>query len=99
MFHNAFHWLHFIDKMQKPKNAFNRKLYDNVVGKALEKLQVKEFAKIHDREVWADRGYGTILMSDQRGETRVFDSGRFTVENQASKGNWGELIRTLKSIK
>lgn len=96
---SEFHWHHFIDKMQKPKNAFNRKLYDNVVGKAFEKLQVKEFAKIHDREVWADRGYGTILMSDQRGETRVFDSGRFTVENQASKGNWGELIRTLKSIK
>jgi hypothetical protein len=96
---SEFHWHHFIDKMQKPKAAFYRKLYDNTVGKALQKLQVNEFAKIHDREVWADRGYGTILMSDQRGETRVFDSGRFTVENQASKGNWSELIRTLKSIK
>ena len=96
---SEFHWHHFVDKMQKPKNAFNRKFYDNTVGKALQKMQVNEFAKIHDREVWADRGYGTILMSDQRGETRVFDSGRFTVENQASKGNWSELIRTLKSIK
>ena len=95
---SEFHWHHFVDKMQKPKNAAARKLYDSTVGKFAARLQIDEFARIHDREVWADRGYGTILMSDKFGETRVFNSGAFTKEEEASKGNWNALVLTLKSI-
>ena len=96
---SEYHWHHFLAKMQKPKNAFLRKSYDSTFGLLAKRLQIDEFARIHDREVWADRGYGTILMSDKLGETRVFDSGAFTKEEEASKGNWDALILTLKSIK
>ena len=96
---SEYHWHHFLAKMQKPKNAFLRKSYDSTFGVLAKHLQIDEFARIHDREVWADRGYGTILMSDKLGETRVFNSGAFTKEEEASKGNWDALILTLKSIK
>ena len=95
---DEYHWHHFLDKMQKPEKAVVRKLYDSVVETVRTRMNVDEFTKIHDREAWADRGYGTILMSDQVGETRVFDSGNFTVERQATKGNWNALITALKAI-
>ncbi len=95
---DEYHWHHFLAKMQKPEKAAVRKLYDSVVGTFRTRMNVDEFIKIHDREAWADRGYGTILMSDQVGETRVFDSGNFTVEQQATRGNWNALITALKAI-
>ena len=95
---DEYHWHHFLAKMQKPEKAAVRKLYDSVVGTFRTRMNVDEFIKIHDREAWADRGYGTILMSDQVGETRVFNSGNFTVEQQATRGNWNALITALKAI-
>ena len=94
-----YHWYHLLDRLQKPTNLAKRKLFDSVFTPIKTHLQIDEFSKIHDREVWADRGYGTILMSDRDGETRVFDGGNFTAEQQATKGNWAALLRTLKNIR
>lgn len=96
---SEFHWHHFLANMQRPQNVVARRLYDIVVGTAKNYLQVDEFAKIHDRKVWADRGKGTILMSDNTGETRAFDSGAFTQDTKATNGSWDALIKTLKGIK
>ena len=96
---SEFHWHHFLANMQRPRWIIGRRLYDIVVGTAKNYLQVDEFAKIHDRKVWADRGKGTILMSDNTGETRAFDSGAFTKDTKATNGSWDALIKTLKGIK
>jgi hypothetical protein len=96
---SEYHWHHFLAKMQKPESGVKRLLYEALVTPFQEKMQIDEFAKIHDREVWVDRGYGTILMSDKIGETRVFDNGKFTKERQATLGNWEALITALKAIK
>ena len=96
---SEFHWHHFLDNMQRPQNVVKRRIYDLVVGNFKEFIQVDEFAKIHDRKVWADRGRGTILMSDNAGETRAFDSGAFTADKDATTGSWGALIKALKGIK
>ena len=85
--------------MRRPQNVIARRLYDIFVGGAKNLLQVDEFAKIADRNVWADRGRGTILMSDNTGETRAFDSGAFTQDIKATNGSWDALIITLKGIK
>lgn len=94
-----FYWHHFLDNMQRPTNVIARRIYDISVGNFKNSLQVDEFAKIHDRKVWADRGRGTILMSDNAGETRAFDSGAFTPDKNATTGSWGALIKALKGIK
>ncbi len=94
-----FQWHHFLANMRKPQNVVGRRLYDVLVGTINDALQVDEFAKIKDRHVWADRGRGTILMSDQIGDTRAFDNGRFTPDTQATNGNWDALIKALKAIK
>ena len=96
---SEFHWHHFLANMQRPRWIIGRRLYDIGVGIAKNYLQVDEFAKIHDRKVWADRGKGTILMSDNTGETRAFDSGAFTKDTKATNGSWDALIKTLKGIK
>ena len=94
-----FYWHHFLNNMQRPTNVIARRIYDISVGNFKNSLQVDEFAKIHDRKVWADRGRGTILMSDNAGETRAFDSGAFTPDKNATTGSWGALIKALKGIK
>ena len=96
---SEFHWHHFLANMQRPQNVVARRLYDILAGTIKNYLQVDEFAKIHDRKVWADRGKGTILMSDNTGETRAFDSGAFTKDTKATNGSWDALIKTLKGIK
>ncbi len=96
---SEYHWQHFVDRMRKPMNLVLRKLYDSLVEPFKAHLQIDEFAKIHDREVWADRGYGNILMSDTKGECKVFDNGRFVAEIEAVNGNWEALIRRMKGIK
>ena len=96
---SEFHWHHFLANMQRPQWIIVRRLYDILAGTIKNYLQVDEFAKIHDRKVWADRGKGTILMSDNTGETRAFDSGAFTKDTKATNGSWDALIKTLKGIK
>jgi hypothetical protein len=94
-----FQWHHFLANMRKPQNVVGRRIYDVLVGTINDALQVDEFANIKDRHVWADRGRGTILMSDTIGETRAFDSGAFTPDMKASTGSWDALIKALKGIK
>lgn len=96
---SEFHWHHFLANMQRPQNVLARRAYDILAGTAKKYLQVDEFAKIADRKVWADRGRGTILMSDDTGETTVFDRGKFTKDTKATNGSWDALIITLKGIK
>ena len=96
---SEYQWHHFMANMRRPQNVIARRLYDIFVGGAKNLLQVDEFAKIADRNVWADRGRGTILMSDNTGETRAFDSGAFTQDIKATNGSWDALIITLKGIK
>lgn len=96
---SEYHWKHFVERMRKPMNLALRKLYDSIVEPFKDHLQIDEFAKIHDRKVWADRGYGNILMSDTKGQSRVFDNGNFVAEIEAVNGNWEALVCRMKGIK
>ncbi len=105
---SAYHWQQFVAKMRKFESGWSRFFFDSTAGALQTALQLNQpltnhtdkhykniWQQINDRDAWADRKDGLILLSDRKDTTFAFDSGTWSSSRAENRGNWDYLTEYL----